>query len=410
MVVGGNQLDFYDFSSNFLGWQRGIPSDNASTGHWEVDATHPTIVTSTGAVDQAPDDHTQFPDDSMCAVTSATSSTTAGQDDVDEGVTTLVSPAYDLSNKGQPSFSYYRYFSNAEGANPGNDPWQAYITHEDTGWITVEHTYVKEKKWRHYAFNVSDYFDFRDKTAVKMKFVASDSVLSSQSNNGQSLVEAGVDDFSLYSGCDSTSHTRDTIEASDCDSMYTVPSGDETYYTSGTYMDTISNTRGCDSILTINLTVDSSSETSFNTFGVTKYDGIYIVPSGDETYTTNDTLITTVNDTVPNHVGCDSVLTINLSLYDTTGTGLSAPQAQNRFDVRPNPAQNYVKLYLGEQLQQGGETTVKVVNITGEAVYRETLSPNMPQKRISTADWPEGVYFIRLSNKEGVFTRKVLLR
>ena len=86
---------------------------------------------------------------------------------------------------------------------------------------------------------------------------------------------------------------------------YTVPSGDETYTASGTYMDTIPNSVGCDSVLTINLTIQG-------TVGSTVINPVtclsYTVPSGDETYTASGTYM----DTMPNAAGCDSVLSINL--------------------------------------------------------------------------------------------------
>ena len=90
-------------------------------------------------------------------------------------------------------------------------------------------------------------------------------------------------------------------------SNYTVPSGDETYTMSGTYMDTITSSVGCDSILSINLTIQGTvGTTTINPSTCISY----TVPSGDETYTTSGTYM----DTIPNSVGCDSILTINLTV------------------------------------------------------------------------------------------------
>ena len=61
-------------------------------------------------------------------------------------------------------------------------------------------------------------------------------------------------------GC---TNSTNTINETVCGS-YTVPSGDETYTTSGTYMDTIPNASGCDSILTINLTVNPLEDATFS--------------------------------------------------------------------------------------------------------------------------------------------------
>ncbi len=52
-------------------------------------------------------------------------------------------------------------------------------------------------------------------------------------------------------------NTANTLDISNCTS-YTVPSGDETHTASGTYYDTIPNAAGCDSLLTINLTIGVS--------------------------------------------------------------------------------------------------------------------------------------------------------
>jgi len=108
-----------------------------------------------------------------------------------------------------------------------------------------------------------------------------------------------------------SSGSANTINPTACDT-YTVPSGDETHTTTGTYMDTVPNSGGCDSVLTINLIIDNSSTSTINP-GVCDS---YTVPSGDETYT----VAGTYSDTIPNALGCDSVITINLSINSTSNT------------------------------------------------------------------------------------------
>lgn len=130
-----------------------------------------------------------------------------------------------------------------------------------------------------------------------------------------------IDDVAIsWSG---SCNTANTISVSEC-SSYTVPSGEETYMASGTYMDTIPNAAGCDSILTINLTILGPTTSSFSVSECTSY----TVPSGDEMYTVSGTYM----DTIPNHLGCDSIMTINLTIVtsityyaDFDGDGLGDP-------------------------------------------------------------------------------------
>ncbi|MFH0893680.1 MAG: SBBP repeat-containing protein [Bacteroidota bacterium] len=106
---------------------------------------------------------------------------------------------------------------------------------------------------------------------------------------------------------------------------YTSPSGDYVWTVSGTYNDTIPNAAQCDSVITFHLTVLYSTSCSFSQTSC----GSYTVPSGDETYYTNGT----VKDTIPNAAGCDSVLTINLTIVNVntsvTQVGSTLTSSQN---------------------------------------------------------------------------------
>jgi hypothetical protein len=97
---------------------------------------------------------------------------------------------------------------------------------------------------------------------------------------------------------------------------YTVPSGDETYTSSGVYTDTIQNHHGCDSILTINLTINytSTRDTAAivcNSFG---WNGTTYSASGIYLHT------------FTNAAGCDSVVTLNLTINNVN---LSVTQTSN---------------------------------------------------------------------------------
>jgi hypothetical protein len=103
---------------------------------------------------------------------------------------------------------------------------------------------------------------------------------------------------------------------------YTAPDG-QIYAQSGTYTSNLVNAAGCDSVVTINLTIPQPTTATVDTLSC----GTYTSPSGN-VWTTNGTYL----DTIQNALGCDSILTINLTIntIDTTitknGNTLSANQ------------------------------------------------------------------------------------
>lgn len=162
-----------------------------------------------------------------------------------------------------------------------------------------------------------------------------------------------------YISCSKTSSTIDTTSCN----KYTSPSGKK-WTKSGNYNDTIPNVAGCDSVITINLTIKPNSsslekisacdsleapnggfwtETGTYTHTIpnaigcdsiiiyeltvskTSYASVYestcnyyTSPSG-KSWTTSGTY----NDTIPNAAGCDSVITVNLTILSSTQSSIT---------------------------------------------------------------------------------------
>jgi hypothetical protein len=203
ILNGATLITQEDFDVNFGAWQAGIPSDDATTGIWEVNVPVGSFSTPGDPSTMVQPDFQNTPGGSMCAITQNASSSTAaiGSNDIDNGKTTLQSPIYNLSTYTNPIITYDRWYINnpATGANPGNDFWQAEISNDGgTTWTKVERTNVSDKSWRRFAFRVKDYVTLSN--AVQMQFIAQDSLTSALPfpDNGQSIVEAGLDDYYLY--------------------------------------------------------------------------------------------------------------------------------------------------------------------------------------------------------------------
>jgi uncharacterized repeat protein (TIGR03803 family) len=134
--------------------------------------------------------------------------------------------------------------------------------------------------------------------------------------NGKVLTSSGTyyDTIPNASGCDSiitlnliiNYSSLSTINATICN-KYTSPSG-KVWSISGEYKDTIPNSIGCDSIITINLTVNNSTSSTIQP----KACHSYTSPSGRYSWKQSGTYI----DTIPNAFGCDSIITIELNVID----------------------------------------------------------------------------------------------
>lgn len=112
---------------------------------------------------------------------------------------------------------------------------------------------------------------------------------------------------------DFCNQTDSNISISSCDSLVS-PSGLFTWYNSGTFNDTIPNVKSCDSVITVNLTINSDVTSSFSLSACKSYTS----PSGNYIWTNSGIY----NDTIASSNGCDSIITIDLTIT-TVDTAVS---------------------------------------------------------------------------------------
>lgn len=237
------------------------------------------------------------------------------------------------------------------------------------------------------------------------------------------------DEIEVYASCVPIAAN---ISVSECE-MYTVPSGDETYMISGIYTDTIPAVSGCDSVLTIDLTIYPSAMTniaetacdSYNSAGGQTYNtsGIYseffqtingcdsivyidltinssststITTSALDTYTAPSgavyTSSGTYTDIIPNAAGCDSVIMINLTM---NYTGLSEAFLES-IEIFPNPATSTLKIRGIDDLNV--IHAIEIVDMQGKLAMTQESGFDT----IDVSKLKNGLYYLNIHHANGV--------
>lgn len=179
-------FSFQDDMETVGDWTVGEPDDDAMTGIWE--RVDPNATYEGDILVQPEDDHTADPG-SQCYITGQSSPGAGqGENDVDGGKTTLLSPVFDITGFQTIGLSYYRWYTNDTGYSPSEDYWRVEVTDDGSNWQSLENTNVSDRSWVYQEFDLDAYID--PTTQVQVRFVAEDV-------GGGSIVEAGVDDFWL---------------------------------------------------------------------------------------------------------------------------------------------------------------------------------------------------------------------
>ena len=142
-----------------------------------------------------------------------------------------------------------------------------------------------------------------------------------------------------------------SITALACDS-YIWSQDNQTYTTSGIYIDSVVTSQGCDSIITLNLTINNSNATSSSVTACDEFvwDGVAYTTTGSFT------------NTYTNVSGCDSVHTLDLTINNSS-TGLSVVTACDEF-VWDGVVYSSSGTYANTYTNASGCDSVHTLNLT----------------------------------------------
>ena len=139
-----------------------------------------------------------------------------------------------------------------------------------------------------------------------------------------------------------------------CDSSYSI--GNSTYISTGIYSDTLINYFGCDSIVTTNLTINNSTS---NSTTLTQCDA-YLWPLNGTTYNTSGTY----TNVSTNAVGCNHTEILNLSITNSTSNTSSVVACDSYLWMVDGNTYSTSGTYTDVSINAAGCTHTEILNLT----------------------------------------------
>lgn len=160
------------------------------------------------------------------------------------------------------------------------------------------------------------------------------------------LTSAGSYDFYVHKMSPCANVTSSTITVSTC-STYTL--NGQTYTLTGVYIQTLINAAGCDSIITLNLTINNRY-TTINAAACDSYTW------NGQTYTGSGTY----KDTIVMSNGCDSIITLNLVINSTTFSTVNAAICSGQI----YEGHTTTGIYIDTLVTANGCDSIRTLNLT----------------------------------------------
>lgn len=141
-----------------------------------------------------PEDDTSDPGTTCWVTGNATAGSAVGAADVDSGLTTLVSPAFNLAGEPDAEVSYFRWYDNSRGGAPGADTFRVDVSvNNGTTWTPAEVVGPSGAGttggWVRASWSLSS-LGLTPSAQTRVRFVAEDIGTGS-------IVEAAIDDFRI---------------------------------------------------------------------------------------------------------------------------------------------------------------------------------------------------------------------
>jgi hydroxyethylthiazole kinase-like sugar kinase family protein len=204
--------------------------------------------------------------------------------------------------------------------------------------------------------------------------------------------------------------TASTISAVACDT-YTVNS--QTYTVTGSYTQILTNAAGCDSIVTINLTINTVDA------GITETNNVLSANLAGATYQwvdCNNGNQAIANETFQSYsptVNGSYAVVVTVNGCSETSTcmaiisiGIEKNNFKNFLSIYPNPSTGLLTIKAIEKIE--GNYQVEFYNTHGQRIITQKLTSDA----ISLNNFENGIYLVRLLNHSGVavYTNRFILQ
>lgn len=195
------------------------------------------------------------------------------------------------------------------------------------------------------------------------------------------------------------------ITANGC-GQYMSPSGNYTWTTSGTYSDTIPNVTGCDSIITINLTITNIDPS------ITVSNGVFTSNQSGATYqwgdcnsglaisgATNQNFMPTLNGSYAVIVtlnGCSDTSVCN-TINDVGIESIGS----NNISIFPNPTSEILNICTSSKIE-----IITIMDMNGRTIQNIKNVDNLYLFNINQL--PKGCYILSIKTEDSLFTKRVI--